>query len=239
MNWIKQNWVKIGLVLLILVVSVSIKGFTNTRPELALIGDATSQPSQTKIVDKECANAVSVQDQYLENEKLSEKFTFEEYKIGNIFTTTPADLDINSNLFAREFRTMLRRGLEEGVNFAGHYSIVSVGMTGWGDNYWIIDRSNGKAYTFPYIGYGLDFRKDSNLIILDSKSVITQAFEEIKPYGGVCYPHGIGAQGIMYTDLRPFYFLWDNNNLKLLGPTEIKPPINKFWVEYFRNTTEK
>lgn len=186
--------------------------------------------AQTKEISIECSNALSKQSQYLETEILSEKYFFEKYPVNDVFIVQPVDLDINSEKSAREFRTMLRQELQEkGVNFAGHYSIVSVGMTGWGDNYWIIDRSNGKAYIFPYISYGLDFRKDSNLIIMDSKPLIQKALAEGKYYNDLCSDWGFGAQEVPYSDLRPFYFLWEDNRLKLLGPTSIKPPISRFW----------
>jgi len=224
MNWLKQHWVKFSLGVVILITLISIKSWNN-NPTLLITETYGKYPV--------CADAILAQSQYLEKEKLSEDFSFEKYVVSNTIITQPADLDINSSQSARDFRTMIRNGLKEGVNFAGHYSIVGVGMTGWGYNYWIVDRLNGKAYTFPYIQYELDFRKDSDLIIMNSKPIIKKALIEAESFGDICSPYGIGAQGILYTDLRPFYFLWEDNKLKLLGPTDIKPPINKFWEEYF------
>lgn len=231
MDWIKQNWLKVAFLLLILTAFVVLKDFTSTEPQQALIiNTATSAPYTTQILDKKCADAVATQDKYLENEKLSDTFTFEKYAISNVLTTTLANLDINSNPTARMFRTMIREDLErEGVNFAGHYTIAGVGLTGWGGNYWIVDRKNGKAFTFPYMPYLLDYRKDSNLLIMNSKPIIKEALAEAYQYNGPC--SDIGGQGILYSDLRPFYFLWENNQLKLLGPTHIKPDINEYWTK--------
>lgn len=132
----------------------------------------------------------------------------------------PAPLDINSNKFAKRFRTRLREDLKkQGVNFAGSYSIVTVPMTGWGKNYFIIDRKNGKAYLFPYHAVKLDFKKDSNLILMNPKSLIMQIDS--------CLP--LGQQTAH--DLRSFYFLWKNNQLVLIGPKDKTPPPNEMWAE--------
>lgn len=181
---------------------------------------------------KKCTQALSEQANYLKKENLSDKFTFDKYKGTDFLTREPADLDLASNHYAREFRTAIRADLEYGVDFAGHYTIVSVGMTGWGHSYWIVDRINGKAYNFPYLPYILDYEEDSNLIIMNPKQVIEKMIIERPPY----YEYGCGnvkIKDLLTTDLRPFYFLWENNKLKLLGPTDIKPPINEFWEKYF------
>ena len=184
----------------------------------------------TEEVDTKCADAILAQNQYLENEKLSDKFTFEVYPINASFTAKPADLDINSSKYAREFRTKIRQGLEtEGINFAGHYSIVSVGMTGWGENHYIVDRINGKAYTFPYYAGFIDFRKNSNLVVINPKQTLLNEIVGIENNNDRCSPAYTGRISIYFTDLRPFYFLWENNKLKLLGPNDIKLPINDFW----------
>lgn len=181
-----------------------------------------------------CLKGVRDQIEYLNSEILSDVFTFDKYPITDSLKLEPVDLDINSNRFAREFRTMIRQDLEEkGVNFAGHYSIVSVGLTGTGDNHYIVDRSNGKAYTFLYQPGMLDFKKDSNLIIMNPKSYYMKRLQESKAYDEYCDPRVYSE----YADIgaRSFYFLWKDNRLQLLGPTNIKPPINTFWTWYFKN----
>lgn len=179
-----------------------------------------------------CLKGVKTQLEYLNNESLSSKFTFDKYKITSFLVGEPKDLDINSNKFAREFRTMIRlRMAESGVNFAGHYSIVSVGMTGSGENFYIVDRSNGKAYTFLYEPSYMEFNKDSDLIIMNPKHKTLELIKNSKDYDEYCDPRPSWE----YSDIgaRPFYFLWQDNTLKLLGPTNIKPPINEFWKWYF------
>jgi len=179
-----------------------------------------------------CSLAILNQIDYLNKEKFFEEFTFDRYKITNVSKTIPANLDINSDRSAKEFRTMIHSELvEKGVNFAGHYSIVSVGLTGWGENYWIVDRNNGKAYPFPYIPTFLDFRKDSNLIIMDSKDAIFSSMRETSDYRDNCTT--TRTMYLYFPNVRPFYFLWQNDKLILLAPKTIDPPVNQFWSGYF------
>jgi len=180
----------------------------------------------------ECSLAILNQIDYLNKETFFEEFIFDNYKIIDELKTIPADLDINSDRSAKKFRTMIRSELnEKGVNFAGHYSIVSVGMTGWGENYWIVDRNNGKAYPFPYISTFLDFKKNSNLIIMDSKNSIFSSMRETSDYRDNCTT--IGTMYLYFPNIRPFYFLWQNDKLILLAPKTIDPPVNQFWKEWF------
>ena len=181
-----------------------------------------------------CAKATLAQTRYLQDEHLSDEFTFDKYKAEPRLTTKPADLDIDSNKYARAFRTVLRSELkDQGPNFDGHYSLVSVDMTYNGSSYYIVDRANGKAYIFPYSAiYSLDFKKDSNLIVMSSKKNILNDIQS-DSYNS-CFPSSYDAERLYNTDARPFYFLWSNNQLTLLGPKNIVPPIN----ELFNQSTD-
>ncbi len=181
----------------------------------------------------QCSKGVLDQLAYFENETLSGKFTFEKYKVLDLLTSEPRDLDIKSSRYANEFRTNIRLDLAEvGVNFAGHYSIVSVGMTGYpSSNYYLVDRANGKAYIFPYGTFQLDFRKDSNLIIMNPKQVFLGLIKNSQGPEQYCDPRSSWRDNDV--GARPFYFLWEDNHLKLLGPTDMAPPINDFWESWF------
>lgn len=188
---------------------------------------------ETTHPDNECANKVATQITYFKNEKLSNIFVFDKYKITEIQTTNFADLNTNSNKYANEFRTAIRGEMDAvGVNFAGHYSIVSVGMTGyWTWIYYIIDRKNGKAFIFPYgTPMQLDFHQNSNLIIFNPKDTIWSVMEQSSDYTENCEE----VDGPIWPDLRPIYFLWQNDKLIQLGPKDIKPIINPFWTNYFK-----
>ncbi len=187
----------------------------------------TTQPteeSESVDANKLCALAIERQKTYLNNDALATSETFTKYPVANVFKGPLADLDINSNSNAREFRTSIKEDLaKNGVNFAGHYTIVNVPMTGWGSNYFIVDRINGHVYVLPYRAAMLDFRKDSNLLIMNSKDFILDYWKETSPEAQCGYgPYKI-------PDLRPFYFLWKDNKPVLIGPKDLMPPKNDFF----------
>lgn len=223
------------VIVLITIFFVLKKGDTtkeNLQSSMPELGGWMNQLDKLNKKD-ECSLAILNQIDYLNKEKFFEEFTFDRYKITDGLKTIPANLDINSDRSAKEFRTMIRSELtEKGVNFAGHYSIVSVGMTGWGMNYWIVDRNNGKAYAFPYMPTFLDFKKDSNLIVMNSKDSIFSSMRATSDYRDNC--GNTGTMYLSYTDARPFYFLWQNDKLILLAPKTIDPPVNQFWNGYFK-----
>lgn len=147
------------------------------------------------------------------DEKLA---TFEQYPIKEIYVGEISALDLNSSYIARRFKTYISEALKSGVNFAGHYVIAEWGFTGIGREIAIIDVVTGKAYVFPYVAnMDFEYKKDSNLIIIDPIWLIKRSTEE---YGCMNPP----SRDI--SDVRPYYFLWENNVLKLLGPTDNPPP---------------
>jgi hypothetical protein len=182
--------------------------------------------------NNQCVKGIIEQIDYLKNEKLSELITSYKYP-ANIYTSELKDIDIFSSNSARMFRTAIRYDLEsQGVNFAGHYTITSVGMTGWGENYWIIDRENGKAYEFPYQAEFIDFRKDSNLIIINPKDKLLEFMKDSENYSDVCLG-GLFYQ--RYYELRPSYVLWENNEAKVIdNPQNIKPTENPFFGGFWK-----
>lgn len=143
-----------------------------------------------------------------------------------------ADLDISSQYTARYFRTSIRNDMAaKGINFAGHYTIVGVGMTGWDTGYWIVDRQNGKAYVFPYRALCLKFQRDSNLIVINSNAIIRDSMPQ--PADSMDSCDKITDNDLSDGAYEPAAFLWENNKLALLWPEDSKPEINTFWTEYF------
>jgi len=177
-------------------------------------------------IEDGCTGGIQNQKIYLQNETLADSETFEKYKTTSTLSSAPADLNVNSDKFAKKFRTNINLGLKnEGVNFAGTYTVVNVGMTGSGSNYYIIDRKNGNAYLFPYFTDYLEFRKDSNLLIMNPKNEILNIINGAKDESDLCWYEN--QQRFSY--LWPFYFLWKDNQFILLGPHDIDPPLNRFW----------
>ena len=174
----------------------------------------------------DCERKMAAQKEALASDRLAGTETFAKHPAKESLRGRPVDVDVSSHRYARLFRTRLRQEIaKHGVNFAGAYSLVRVGMTGWGDNWYIVDRRDGKVTLFPYFAAFLDFRKDSNLIVMNPKHAIENAMGE---HDVDCY--FLNQQE--FTSLRPFYFVWENGRLVLLGPKDIEPPRNRFWDEY-------
>ena len=184
--------------------------------------------------NKECFSAYEKQKEYLDNETLSKEFTFDKYKSIYSEPKILKELDLNFSKTAREFRTNIGFQLGDKVDFDGKYTIVGVGMTGWDGPTWIVDRTNGKAYEFPYQHYyfSLDYKKDSNLIIINSKEKIKEMHDTQE-----CFYLNITTKDEEISgayDLVPHYLLWENNQFRYLGPKEYIPAINYFWEGYFK-----
>lgn len=130
-----------------------------------------------------------------------------------------APLDLRSHPLARKYRTMIREQLrQEGVNFAGHYTLASAGCGTGCSIGAIIDARTGRAY-FPkelngwtsIIGdydppEGEDlwtFRPGSRLLRGLGRPNIGKAGEE-----------RYGASGI-------YYYEWTNNRLRLVKFTQV------------------
>lgn len=208
----KNIVILLGIVAVLLIVLV----YHRNRPE-----NETENPLAS------CEQALAEQQKYLEGDTYAQQYTFEKYRTAPESNFQVYPLDPNSSRYASEFRTKLKDALNEtGINFAGHYSLVSVGMTGWGQNYWIVDRTNGHAYEFPYYAASMEFEKDSSLIVMNSKDSI-QALLAQQPEGS-CY--FLNQQQV--SDLRPFYFEWKNNTLTQLAPPTLQAPVNMFWIDY-------
>jgi hypothetical protein len=178
-----------------------------------------------------CSVAVKAQLADLDRDTLSDRLAFSQFPA--VVTPQPvAVFDPASSRSAREFRTKLREALETTpVNFAGHYSIVGVGMTGWGTNYWIVDRLNGRAVEFPYDAVYLEYSPASTLLVMDSKERIIQAMSAMSDVEENCAHMGSRR----HAELRPFYFTFANGRLQQIAARDTGPPLNRFWTEYFGN----
>ena len=73
---------------------------------------------------------------------------FEKYS-ADVYAGKPAPLNVRSHRLARMYRTSIREQLqEEGINFAGHYTIAVMGCGTGCSITAIVDARNGNAY-FP------------------------------------------------------------------------------------------
>ncbi len=182
--------------------------------------------------DGECSKEYKIQRKYLNKDTSSVEFTFDKYKTANSSPEILKNLDLNSSKTAKEFRSSINSQLKDKVDFDGKYTMVGVGMTGWDGPVWIVDRLDGKAYEFPYHHYhfSLDYDKNSNLIVVNSKDRI----KEMHEIHGCSYLNITGDVISGAYGMRPHYFLWEDGQFKYLGPDNYIPSKNTFWEGYFK-----
>ncbi len=181
-----------------------------------------------KPLKNNCYVAHKAQEEAYNADKLLTTETFDKYKISE-FNGELAQLDLDtSSREAKMFRTWINAKIDaEGVNFAGHYSLVYVGMTGWGLNYFLVDRITGKGIPVPYQIRYVKTQKDSSLLVINPKDLI---YSDVGVYPDTDCESSTGNMGEYYTDLRPYYYNWNGSEFVQLGNPAM---INPFWKENF------
>ncbi len=141
----------------------------------------------------------------------SEYGTFEQYPVTNRYMGTIAELDLESHAVAKQFYTHHKSALEKGINFAGKYVISEWDFTNIGLLFAVIDAETGKIYPFPYVvDWDYDFRIDSNLIIINPKDTMSTFSSD----------GDVSCDAKWYSDMKSYYFLFEDGEFKLLGPEE-------------------
>ena len=153
--------------------------------------------------------------------------TFNSYTVP-VYTGPLAMLNLKtSSKQVTNFKTAINNQLSStGINFAGKYTLLSIGMTGWGLNYFLINRSTGKGIVVPYLIETVDTQKDSTLLKINPKSKEMEQTND--PENQFCGPTASNAQSAdEYSfQARPFYYIWDGTEFKSLGNSA---PVNTFW----------
>lgn len=195
---------------------------------ILIIGLGTIAYSKHSTKSNNCSNALKAQKEAYDDDKLSNAETFEKYKVSK-FNGKLADLDLNtSSREAVMFKTMINGKINEaGINFAGHYSLVYVGMTGWGLNYFLVDRITGKGIPVPYQIRYAKTQGDSSLLIINPKELI---YSDIGGQSDTDCEGSTGNLNEYYTDLRPYYYNWNGSEFIRIGNPAL---INPFWGGYF------
>jgi len=83
------------------------------------------------------------------------------------FTGVPETVDLSSYKGAQKYRTKLKEGARKGPNFAGHYTIVTIGCGTECQENWLIDTQTGKILTRIHSMIGLKYQLDSALMIIN------------------------------------------------------------------------
>jgi hypothetical protein len=134
---------------------------------------------------------------------------FEDFAVVERFKGRPAPVNLRSHRQARRFRTVLRDGAKKGPNFAGHYTVTYWGCGTECIIFGITDARRGKVYIAPFnAGYGLDYRIDSRLLVVNPPKELEGRFgtEDLERYHYV----------------ESLYFKWDGTRLRLIHPKKPK-----------------
>ncbi len=102
------------------------------------------------------------------------KYKFESFKT-SIYKGKLAAPDFTSDPSAKFYKTMIKTQCKaQGVNFAGHYTVIEWGCGTECENIAVVDRLNGRIYytTIPYGGdegyYGTKYKANSRMLIANS-----------------------------------------------------------------------
>jgi hypothetical protein len=90
--------------------------------------------------------------------------SFDDYHV-DVFNEKLAPANFDTNPVAKNFITRIKAACEEGINFAGHFTLVEWGCGTACQSGVLVDRKTGKIFDYPTTSLGSDFKKDSNLII--------------------------------------------------------------------------
>jgi len=93
---------------------------------------------------------------------------FADYAVDSVYHGSLAPVDLASSPKARRFRTVLRRGAEEGPNYAGHLTVVTWGCGTSCIDVALVDARTGRVTPSPIgAGYGVQHHLDSRLLVID------------------------------------------------------------------------
>lgn len=115
--------------------------------------------------------------------------TFESFAVDKVTCNSSVPVNLSNNPNAYKFRTVLTEGAKQGVNFAGHYTIVTWGCGTSCQVLAVIDRQTGQVY-FPEIvaSVGFDYKIYSSLLIVNPSQNLQEVPEEYRQnYGQTTY----------------------------------------------------
>ncbi|MFD2998875.1 hypothetical protein ACFS7Z_00765 [Pontibacter toksunensis] len=89
------------------------------------------------------------------------------YDVGDMYRGRLAPLDEGSHDDTRTYRTALSEGLKEGINFAGRYTVVTLGCGTTCQVHYVVDRETGKILDKLQSSIGAKFNINSRLFIVN------------------------------------------------------------------------
>lgn len=104
--------------------------------------------------------------------KYNPQTTFEDYP-AKIYKGPLADPDFSTDPDAKRFITRITKGCEEGINFAGHYTLITWGCGSPCQSGVVVDRKTGAIYGGYGTALGAEFKTDSRLLIRNVGAIDT------------------------------------------------------------------
>ena len=129
---------------------------------------------------------------------------FEDFSNNNKYEGEIAKPNFDTNKEAYAFRGQIKKDLEAGTNFAGHYTIAQWGCGTECSTGIVVDNKTGTIYSLPVAEFGREFRVKSNLLVVNPPDVVEGIFE--------------GWQTPEWVSTR--YFKWENNQFELIHAIE-------------------
>lgn len=143
------------------------------------------------------------------------KSVFEHYPAQEIFSGVSAPLDLESNPIGPKFKTRITEAYTAKPNFSGHYTLASWGCGMECVAFVVIDNKTGRIYgdyiseklTDGHSAYGIDFRPESSLIIINpTEETSPHFFQSLDEHQKNFFKEGIGIYPTKY-------FKWEGNDL--------------------------
>jgi|SRR6185503_16945701 len=119
---------------------------------------------------------------------------FSDFEVSIESDSAKAPIKFSSNPMARMFRTRVREGYKNGINFGGHYCFIEWGCGSPCHESAIVDVNTGIVYDGPATAYGYDFKKGSRMVIGS--------------------PPGTDGFYLAGTTEAPSIFIWNENRKK-------------------------
>ncbi|MBF8964535.1 hypothetical protein I0P70_14875 [Pontibacter sp. FD36] len=91
----------------------------------------------------------------------------EAFRVQETYQGRLAPLDEASHADARKYRSALQEGLKQGINFAGQYTVVTVGCGTTCQEHYVVDRQDGKVLDKVQSSTGAQFSPDSRIFIVN------------------------------------------------------------------------
>jgi len=89
------------------------------------------------------------------------------YAVTDMYSGRLSPLDEAGNADARTYKTALNEGLKEGVNFAGKYTVVTIGCGTGCQTHYVVDRETGRVLDKVQSSIGARYTPNSRLFIIN------------------------------------------------------------------------